>query len=114
MKCSILYVKIKPVNVILTKFCLSEICPKKYAFTKLLKFNFIRKSVDATVYVRKMEARASRDLQPKTINELLSFMPKTVTYQLSKEDRICIVQNFAVHGGVEKSSTPFRRTGREM
>ena len=37
----------------------------KYAFTKLLKFNFIRKSVDATVYVRKIEARASRDYSQK-------------------------------------------------
>ena len=35
----------------------------------------------------------------KTINELLPFMSGTVTYtyQLSKEDRIFIVQNFAVH-----------------
>ena len=53
--------KIKPINAILTKLHCSEVCPKKYAFTKLMKFNFIRKSVDATVYVRKMEARASRD-----------------------------------------------------
>ena len=53
-------VKIKPINVVLTKLCCSEIYPKKYAFTKLLNFNFIRKSVDATVYVRIMEARAAR------------------------------------------------------
>ena len=35
-------------------------------------------------------------------------------YQLSKEDLIFIVQNFAVHGGVVKLSTPFRRAGLEM
>ena len=42
-----------------------------------MKFNFIPKSVDATVHVRKMEARASRDYskKKKTINDLLSFMP---------------------------------------
>ena len=50
----------------------------------------------------------------KTINELLSFMSGTITYQLSKEDRICTVQNFAVHGGVGKLSAPFRRTGVVM
>ena len=38
---------------------------KKYAITKLLKFNFIRKSVDATVHVRKMETRASHDCSQK-------------------------------------------------
>ena len=38
----------------------SEICPKN-TFTKFMKFNFLRKSVDATVKVRKMEALASRD-----------------------------------------------------
>ena len=38
---------------------------KKYAFTNLLLFNFIRKSVDATVHMRKMEARASRDYSQK-------------------------------------------------
>ena len=37
----------------------------KNVFTKLLNFNFIRKSVDATLYVRKMEARASRGYSQK-------------------------------------------------
>ena len=106
--------KIKPINVILTKLCCSEICPKKYTFPKLLKFNFIRKSVDATVYLCKTETRASRDYRQKPINEILSFMSGTVVYQVSKEDRIFIAQNFAVHGGVVKLSTPFRRAGVEM
>ena len=31
-------------------------------------------------------------------------------YQLSKEDRIYIVENFAVHGAFVKLSMPLRRT----
>ena len=63
-----------------------------------------------------MEARASRDyrLQPKASNELLSFMSGTVMYQLSKEDRIFIVENFAVHGYIVKLSMPLRRTEVEI
>ena len=75
MKRSILYVKIKPVHAILTKLHYSKEWSKKYADTKVMKFNFIPKSVDATVHVRKMEARASRDNSKKTIKDLLSFMP---------------------------------------
>ena len=40
-----------------------------------MKFNFIPKSVDATVHVRKMDARASRDYSKKAINDLLPSMP---------------------------------------
>ena len=44
-----------------------------------MKFNFIPKSIDATVHVRKMEARASRDYSKKKINDLLWFMPVALT-----------------------------------
>ena len=41
-------------------------------------------------------------------------MSGTVMYQLSKEDRIFIVENFAVNGDIVKLSMPFRRTEVEM
>ena len=61
MKRSILYVKIKLINVVLTKLWCSKIYPKNMCSQSCSNVHFIRKSVDATVSVRKMEARASPD-----------------------------------------------------
>ena len=41
-------------------------------------------------------------------NELLPLVPETGLYQLSKEDRIFIVEKFAVHGSVVNVADAFK------
>ena len=138
MRRSTLYVKIKPINVILTKLCCSESCPQKHAFTKLMngrhitsllrrpkaqiiiiiiiitklmKFNFISKSVDATVYVRKTEARASRDNAQKRPTNYCRSCPGQSRISFRKRTEFLLSKTSLP---VVKLSTTFRRTDVEM